>query len=391
MKAFTAGAALAASLVLASTAQAQVNFNTVVSITQELTVAEVETALSAASTFRIDGVALGPAGTIFIVHASTTGAKTIARFDATAATPTALYSKSTAQLKADLGGVYASEATFPILVSELVWDPSTGTNGTLYFADESTVTTGEYAVLRLNLDTNVASEVRRNNDIAGWNSFGVLASGNLVGALGEEHEVLTGGEPQVGSLNVTSGVYTEVADVDDFIAKAVPALGPTDELPPETIAVNPANNDVYVFGHDNFRIFRVTNFESVTFNPATDIAQLNIPEWNGGDLNPGFVDLHGLAVDEDGNVYGFDEGNEAIVIWNGTDTFDIPLDDITTAIGGTVGVSDFEPTLWRGLKARKVNATQSEVWLSSGTDDYGVVRIILGNGPLSVANWQMFQ
>lgn len=360
-------AVLAASL--AVPAAAQVNFSQV-SITQPLTVAEIQTALSVSNTFTIDGVALGPGDDIFIVHRDTSALETIAQIDPF--TKAVAFTKSVAQLKSDLGGVYNSTATFPILVGEFVYDP---TANALFIADQSTGLE-DYAVIRVPVGASPATAVIRNNTtVAGWNSHGVLSTGTLVAALGEDHELITGGEPAVGIIDPDAGTpaFTEIFDMDDFLA----AASLTGELPPEAVAVNPTNDDVIVFAHDQNRIFRIQNIEG----GSPTLTALNIPGWNG------VVDLHGLAVDEDGNIYGFDEAAESIVIYNGTSTFEVTFDDIATALGQNPATTPFEATLWRGIKARKISANQSELYIASNNADYGVVRVVFGGA--SVNDWQL--
>jgi hypothetical protein len=130
-----------------------------------------------------------------------------------------------------------------------------------------------------------------------------------------------------------------------------------------------------VFGHDTYHLFRVDNPET-----TPTLTWINIPGWTG------VVDLHNLAVDADGNLYGFDEANEAIVVYNGTNTFSVTLTSISAAIGKVV-----EPTLWRGLKARKISATQSEVWLTDGSGNAGVVRLLFGNAAAGVGDWAIYE
>ncbi|MBX3730000.1 MAG: hypothetical protein KF858_12505 [Candidatus Sumerlaeia bacterium] len=374
--------ALATMLAVGALATAQVDLETRTNATEILTVPEIEAALGVSNTFRIDGIAIGPevagAPTLFLVHLDTTATETFAQINLN--TKTALFTRTVAQLKSDLGGVYAAETTFPILVGELVYDANRGTSGTLYFADSSTATTNEYAIIGIDVATGTASAVLRSGTIGGLSSKGVLSNGRLVVALGEDHEILTGGEPKVGWIDPTAGTpaFVEVADMDDFLA--LTTLAPTEELPPETIAVNPANDDVYVFCHDNYEIFRIQNFDG----GSEIITRLNIPGWTG------VVDLHGMSVDADGNLYGFDEAAEAIALYDGVSQAPvdaIELDDIATELG----LTEFEPTLWRGIKAIKTSATTSRLYLSSSDADAGVVAIDFGGTAASVAGWELYR
>jgi len=78
-----------------ATAQFSVN-----SVTEALTVSEIESALSASNTDALEGVALGPGNTAFIIH-DDAGALTVAQMDLTA--KTALWTKTEAQILSDLG------------------------------------------------------------------------------------------------------------------------------------------------------------------------------------------------------------------------------------------------------------------------------------------------
>lgn len=351
----------------ATAATAAVDF-TQLEISEPLTPAEIETALGVTGTFRVDGVALGPGDDLFIAHRNGVSALTIARIDPiTNAVP---LQRSAAQIATDLGAPFSSAF---ILEAEFTWDPNADV---LYFVDNSTtaVPPFEYALIAMNGTTGAATTVLRSATIEGWNSHGVLSNGWLIGTLGED---FTGGEPVTGLLDPAAPSFLPLFDEDAY--KAAAGLGPTDEAPPESIAVHPTNDDTYVFCHDSLELFLIQN-------PATSesLTHLIIPGWNG------VVDFHGLAVDEDGNLYGFDEAAESIRIWNGTTTFEVPLDDIATALAKP-GTPPFAVTLWRGMKARKIGTNQSEVWLASNSPDYGVVRLLFGNGAASAGNWSMYE
>jgi hypothetical protein len=343
----------------------QVDFS-MTTITESLTVAEIQTALGVTGTSAIDGVALAPADNIFIMHRDNSANETFARLNPV--TNAVSFQKSIAQVATDLGAPYTNNIT---PVGEFVFDPSAGTSGTLYFADNSTAAPTEYSLLKINVATGIASEVLRSSNIEGWNSHGVLPSGKIAGVLGED---FSSGEPSIGHVDPAAGSpsFTTIYTEDDFLGVTPGAV----ELPIEAVGIDPLNGDAYVFAHDELELFRITNFDS-----PTTITHLTIPGWNG------VVDLHGLAVDEDHNVYGFDEASEAIRIWNGTNTYAVTFADIEAGLGGS---DPFSPALWRGMKARKINATQSEVWLSSATADYGVVRIVFGAAPSSVSNWALY-
>ncbi len=390
-------AVVAASLLLAAPLTAQVDFSAV-AVEEFLTTAEIESALETAGaitvgagTSLLDGIAVdasSPTGDIIVAHRDDTANQvlTFARFDASGALVDHV---TAADLATDLGAPYTADGFQ--LTGELIFDAA---NDVLYFADNSQVnppTTIGSALLVYDWSTGTAAEVLRDDAIGGWNSHGLLSSGEIVAALGEDLEVLTGGasEPQVGFVDPSAGTpaWEEVADADEF--KTIAGLGPTEELPPETIAVDPADDTVYVFGHDNFRLFTVTDFLG-----TPSITQLAISEWNQtpGDTD-GFVDLHGMSVDDEGNLIGFTEVQpgclceEGLVVWDGTSTFALPFDDAAFPTG------EFSGVVWRGMKARSVSPTQTEVWLSSGNPaTYGVVRVTFGSsGPTSVQGWSSYE
>lgn len=368
--------ALAALLLAPAAAMAQIDFSSS-SVSEVLTVAEIQAALGVSTTAAIDGIALGSGNTVYIAHRDNAGLETFAAIDYV--TKTASWTKTVASIQTDLGAPFNATAGFPILVSEFDVDAA---NGYLYFADASRDANDEYSLLRLDLDspTRAASAVLRSSTIYGINSHGILPNGNVVVDLGEDFAAFASAEPNVGFVDPTAGspAYTEVYDEDEFKAAVIPPLGVAEECPPETIGINPSNGDTYVFGHDTFHLFRVDDIDGAT----PTLTWLDIPGWTG------VVDLHGLDVDTQGNLYGFDEGGETITVWDGTTVNAITLDDIATDLRGPTPPV-FGPTLWRGMKARDTGATTAEVFLASSTGDYGVVRISFG-GASSVSNWEQY-
>jgi len=353
---------LAAALIVSSPAllSAQIDFNAV-SIAEPLTTAEIETALGAPSTLRIDGIAKTWGSEVFIVHVDAIGQRTFARINPE--TKDVTFSMSALEVATQLGAPYTPAFT---QVGEFVYDPR---HDRLIFADNSLALPPnfEYSLIAINVEDETATELLRGSEITGWNSHGVLISGVIVGALGEEREDLLGEEPAVGLVDPNDPEFIEIFDEDDF-KDAIPGFDPNEELPPETIAVDPRNDDVYVFCHDELELFRISNIEG----EEPELEWLQIPGWTG------VVDLHAMDVDEDGNLYGWDEEAPAIVVWDGENTFSVDISDIPTALGRT---EPFSPTDWRGMKARKISATQSEVLLASSSGDYGVVSLIFGTPP----------
>ncbi len=378
-------AALAVGMGLAVPAAAQVNFDSY-AISEPLSVSQIETLLGVATTQAIEGVSLGPGSTIFIVHLDANSDQTIAHIDMSDLDdPAVAFTKSAAQIAADLGAPYDTTPNFPILVSEFIWDPAANV---IYFADSSIAGAElEYALLKLDVGsaTQEVSEVLRSEDIFALNSHGTLSDGTIVANLEEEREdFFPGEEASVGLIDPDDPSYELIYDEGDFLA-AGPAGA--DELPPESIAVDPTNDDVYVFCHDDKQLFVIRNIQ----DPAErELVWLDIEGWSFT------VDIHGLSVDADSNVYGFDEESEALVIWTGASTgdlsaasnFAVSFDEIAEVLRGT-GAPEFEPEEWRGIKARKINDTQAEVWLSSKDNNYGVVRVLFGDEPTSVNDWMM--
>lgn len=361
-------------LVAAMPGAAQVDFDEV-AITQPVTITQVQSAAGAASSNGLAGVALGPGSDVFVVHLNALNEETFLRLDP--ATATSSFSITGGAVRTSLGAPFTSVPAFPILTGEFLFDPNRGAQGTLYFADES-IDQGDdvNAIIAVNVAGASASAVVTSDSIAGVNSFGLLPNGKLVVALGEDHETLTGNEPSLGLIDPDDATpeYEEVFDMEDFAGAA--GLPLSTELPPDAVGVNPSTGRVWTFIHDELLLFRSDDFDT---SPTLDWE--DITDWNGA------VDLHGVAVDEDDNVYGYDEGAEALVVYNGTDTYELTFDDIRIALGGT---NPFTPVLWRGMKARKISATQSEVWLASSNADYGLVRVVFGTDTSGVADYHLY-
>lgn len=370
----------ASALLLPGGAAAQVDFSAV-SISEVLTLAEIQAAVGASSTDSLDGVSLGPAGQIGVIHLDDLAQPTLALIDP--ATKAATFSTGPAAIAADLGAPYTANFT---LVGEFVFAPMAGASGVLYWADNSTATFPgfAYSLLATDIATGTTTEVLRSTEIAGWNSHGVLPSGVIVGALGEDREDLVDEEPAIGLVdpNAATPDFIEVYDEDDFL-DAWPDADPGDELPPETIAVDPNTGAVYVFCHDDLQIFRIVDIEADAALPSSERPGpewLDIPGWSG------IVDFHAMSVDGLGNVWGFDEEAETITVWSpttGNVEATIGIDDISAALGG----GPMFPVLWRGMKARSLSATEVEVLLADSTGTYGVVRLVFGTPAASVVDW----
>lgn len=371
----------ASALLLPAGAAAQVDFSAV-SISEVLTLAEIQAAVGASSTDSLDGVSLGPAGQIGVIHLDDLAQPTLALIDP--ATKAATFSTGPAAIAADLGAPYTANFT---LVGEFVFAPMAGASGVLYWADNSTATFPgfAYSLLATDIATGTTTEVLRSTEIAGWNSHGVLPSGVIVGALGEDREDLVGEEPAVGLVDPSDATpgFALVYDMDEFIDAFPGALPPGAELPPETVAVDPNTGVAYFFCHDEFELFRVVDIEAdAALAPASRPGPewLDIPGWSG------IVDFHAMSVDGLGNLWGFDEAAETITVWSpttGNVEATIGIDDISAALGG----GPMLPVLWRGMKARSLSATEVEVLLADSTGAYGVVRLVFGTPAASVADW----
>lgn len=354
----------AGALCVAFTAHAAVDFNTK-TITHAMTTAEIQTALGVGTTFSIDGVAVAPDGDVYIMHRDASANETFARLNL--ATKTATWQKSIASVASDLGAPYTSNIT---PVGEFVFDPNAGASGSLYFADNSTANPDQYSVIRIDIATSVASEVIRSGDIEGWNSHGFTPTGKIVGVLGEDH--LAG--PRIGVVDPATAApraFTTLYTEDDF--KDV--LPEAQALPVEAIGIHPVSGDAYIFAHDELELFKISNID----NPTT-ITHLEVSGWNG------VVDLHGLTVDAGDNLFGFDEFAESIRIFDGTTPYELLLDDVKTALGGT---GEFAPSFWRGIKARQISSTQSELYMASQTNEYGLIRVVFGANA-GVNDWALY-
>lgn len=373
---------LAGSVLLGGVASAQVDF-TEFAISEALTVAQIEAAVGASDTTAIDGLTLtSDPDEIIIAHLDGGNEYTFASISLS--TGTANWTISEAAIVADLNASISGDDPFTqlILEAEFIYD-----NGTVYFADSSVDIAGtppfRFSVNALDVTVNppVATNILLSADIEDWHTHGVLSDGTVVATLSED---FTGGEPSVGYLDtsVNPPVYVEVFDEDDFITIGNAALGAGtfDELPPEAVAVDPRNDNVYVFCHDDEQLFRVIDITGAS--PTLEL--VDIAEWNQS------VDFHGMSIDGDGNLYAFDEDSpEFVRVWDRTDTFAWELSEIAEAINGT-GAPQFGISTWRGIKARTISATQSEAFIASASDDYGVVRILFGSEPTNVNNWLMF-
>lgn len=342
-------AALVAALAPAA-AMAAIDFNTP-AISQPVTVGAIETIVSkSANTSAIGAVTQAPSGDLYAVHVDSTNNETIFRVNPATATGTAIATDSA--IGTALGAPYSTT-----LIFEGGFETSPGF-GAIYFGESFS---GEYALISVNPGTGAPTQVLRSADLADSSDFAVLPTGEIV--------VVRGG---AGVGIVSGGTYTPKITEAQLIA-LLPATVPA--LPPESLAVNPTNGDVWLFCHDELEIFRVQNITS----PTPIITRVVIPGWTG------VVDLHDMGFDSDGNLYGFDEAAGAIVIWDGTSTYDVPFTEIATALGGGL----FEASLWRGITVRTSGTDQADVFLASANSNYGIVRLRFTAGS-SVSDWNLY-
>ncbi|MCC5876459.1 MAG: hypothetical protein JJU11_09610, partial [Candidatus Sumerlaeia bacterium] len=111
------------------------------------------------------------------------------------------------------------------------------------------------------------------------------------------------------------------------------------------------------------------------------------------------VDMHGMVFDSEGNLYGFDEGNEAIVVWDGEHGFVIVLGDIHDELdhghskNGDHSHGEFEPAEYRGLAVRINSEGHPVLYLAMSNDDDGVVMVEFDeeHEHTSVNDWNLFQ
>ncbi len=345
-----------------------------------LTVAEIESALSVTGTSSIPGVALGPANSVYLIHENA-GDLTVGQIDLD--TKSGLWTKSEVDIVSDL----SLSGNLTLTAGEFVYDP---VNDRLVLSsDIGAVSPGDpWTVFAIDTSASpyTASVILRDASIQGWNSHDILSDGTIVGALGEEFEVLVGGEPKVGYLNESVPEFVDLFDVDDFQDATQAGSGDqiTGELPPETIGVDTSDDTVYVFAHDNFELFSLDGISS------TDPVDIEISGWDDSATPTGDrVDLHGLDVDGNGNVFGFDERAEAVVVWDGgSETLEILFSDVASSLGGGA----LEVTVWRGMKARALNSSETEVFLAPSNSNYGLVRLLVEDQSVtSVNNWEMYR
>lgn len=351
----------------------------------------IEAAIGATSTAGLDGIALAPGNSLYVLHADEDENKTIFLLDPpTDSSPANITVLATdAELKADLGitGTIIIEGGFT----------SSPDRETLYFfySDSEDL---NFEIHLVAFDQNAVSpdpkavSIFSGEEIEEVKDADVLANGNIVLALDDDG---------VGILDMstTPPTFTTAVTDADFVNDLINNHGfppSTDEGEAESIAVHPITGDVYVFLHEVEELYRISDIET-----APTLTRVVVPEWVPGDpasLVTNAVDMHGMVFDSEGNLYGFDEGNEAIVIWDGDHGFVILLDDIDDELHhhhkhGGHGHGDFEPAEYRGLAVRINSEGHPVLYMAMNNDDDGVVIVEFDDEHehTSVNDWNMFQ
>lgn len=338
---------------------AQVDFSQR-SITQVSTESQLRGASGATSTLRVDGVAVLPGvdGDVFAIHVDTANKETFLRVNSGTGTGVKLTDQP--GIIAALGSPYSGALT---LVGGFVYSAAANV---LYFAEDfNSVTVGEVSLIRINASSGAPSLVTRSMDLEGLNDHTILPDGTVLATRAEDG--------LIGTVNPASGAWT-VRLTDAQLLAASP--GAT-ELPPESIAANPVGGETFIFCHDDLDLFHVPDIIE-TSPTVTRLTQAGLEN----------IDMHDLAVDEDGNLFGYDVPSNSIIIVRASDgaLFTFPVAEIAAQLGGGA----FSATFWRGLAARTVSATQTDLFMSSADSNYGIVRVRFGVPASSVEGWQLY-
>lgn len=371
---------------LTKTATAEVDFDHFHS--EEITVETLEAMLGVTSnTQNIDGLALGTMPGLYAIHRNLTADETLLALGSTDHDTTGTVLKTVAEIVADLGSPFTN------LILEAGFAVDT-TRQRAYIADSFS---GEIALIAIDLAAPpyTASLVLRDAQMAGLSDFALLPDGRLLLVLGENG---------VGLLdpNATLPAYQPILAMSDFTA----LLGDVAEAPPESVAVNPTNGEAYIFAHDELEIFQLTGLGTTE---TLQLTRVEIPGWTG------MVDLHDLAVDEAGVIYGWDEGASRVVVWDGTEAHAYTLDALFHGEGHDhededEGDHDHDEdhdhdhdhdhehggegiTNWRGIAARVLDEHSAELLIASGSNAHGIVRVVFGEDEhvTSAQNWMHYE
>jgi hypothetical protein len=340
-----------------------------------LEASEIQTLASAPTTSALDGIALGPANTLILVHLDANGDETIVKAAKDGSSSTVL--RNHAQLKTDLG-VTGS------IILEAGFDTSP-TRDTVYFAySDSADVNGIISIARLStLTPGAAVDIISGSDLDDLSDFAVLPNGWIAGVRGSDG---------IGVIDPTASTPTWVTKVTEATLQGL--LSTSSIVPVEAIGIRASDGRAYVFAHEVDELFQVDDLDT-----TATAARLAIPEWTN------IVDLHDIVVDGNGIVYGFDEAGEAIVAWNGTASYSVTLEELAEAVEELEGAKDgsgegLAPVLWRGFAASAGSQTKgvpmnSPLHIAIADDDHGVITINFGQapaGPLSTSNqWMSYE
>jgi len=375
--------ALALGLLLAPlAATAQVNFSSR-SITQVRTAAQLASAAAAPSTSAIDGVAVGQGSLVYVIHRDNTASldETFVVLDAAGATTTGIISASQIRTQTGASGNFILEGGFDVssvlnvnVIGDLYFIESlTGTDSRLFrvaFQHSAVGSTPITANTSIILESPLVTEIL---------DFKVINSSNLAVVAGEEGA----GTIFFDTVNLTTTWQPKISQ-----AQLLTANGSGIEAPAESVAVvkgsGPEAGNVWFYTHD---IFEVWNSPTLTVATPT-FTKETITGWTSDPVLANRVDLHAFAADEAGNIFGFDEPTNTIRIFDGTAVHTLDLGDVTAAVGVGPTPPAFTVSYPRGISAKQVSATQTDVYLASGDGNYGLVRVRFGSS--SVSEWMAY-
>lgn len=327
-------------------------------IDEVATQGQLQSAAQAADTSAIAGVAAepGPAGDIFAIHSDNSQMESFLRVTADGS-PTRI--TDSAGIAQQLGSPYGAALS---LTGGFAYSPVANA---LYFAEDAYGVPTEVSMVKLSAETGAATLVKRTTDLAGLSDHSVMPDGTIL--------VARPSAAVTGLLEPATGTYTSKLTEAQFLAASPGASS----LPPESIAGDPVSGKSYVSAHGDHGLFEVDNFAAASPVPV----RLTQSELTG-------VDLHDLAVDQYGNLYGLDVATNQIVIIRSTDkaVFTFPLTQIAMALGKPA----FAAVPWRGIAARIAGYAQADLFLSSGNSTYGIVRVRFGSVPSSVKDWTLY-
>jgi len=327
----------------------------------EITTAQIETnlSLSLGSTDAIDGLVYRN-GNLLLLHRNSTANETIAALNPTTLAGVVLATDGS--IATDLGSPFSSTMVF-----EGGFD-ATSDGANIYAAETFS---GEYGLFGVANPSGNATLVRRDADIADGSDFALLNDTTMLIARGPDGVV---------AIDLASpGAPTTIVTEAELIA-LLPA--PVADCPPESLAVDPVTGDVWLFCHEALEFFRIGDAGQV----GQTIERVEIPGLTG------FVDFHDMVIDDEGNLFGFDEAGEQIMSFDGTTVMSVPLTTIETALRGG-SAPPLGVTLWRGMTVNATSANSTTLFLGSATSDYGIIRLTYQHtsGSAAKVDWTKFE